>query len=289
MARLSETERAGCRELLETLNPAELRALSDTVTNHLIQPVSREEAIIVILTYSESAGELLKRKKVNRDCIFKYLAKHNVIVPPSSEKYQLIQRTLEHWKAAESIAKPVTQACENRNEDYKPGDIHLLGLQFSDWFYHLLNSQNPLSGQAKGEWGPQHFWEDVVLKFSYCTSEQNMEEYRGSAMTSLRLLALVREENLLLCPNVDGGGIKCVNSPHGLVVVAVAGTVHRDTLCLGIFEQIFGLIRSPHENNAFKIKFVNLKIIGQEALGPGKLLSKPAIEYQTSDLQRFYC
>ncbi|XP_069492874.1 uncharacterized protein C3orf38 homolog [Ambystoma mexicanum] len=288
MARLSEREQAGCRELLESLDSADLRSLSDTVTNRLIQPVSHEETIRVILTYSESATELLKRKKVHRDCIFKYLAKRNVIVPPTAEKNQLIQRALEHWQAGESTVKPVTQSYEKKTEEYGPADINLLGIQFCHWFYPLLNSQNPLSGQPKGEWGPQHFWEDAVLKFHYLTSEQNMEEYRGSAMTSLRLLALVREENLLLYPNLDSGGVKSADSPHGLVVVAVAGTVHRGTLCLGIFEQIFGLIRDPHAEHSFKIKFVNLKIVGQKSLRPEALLSKPKIEYNTTDLQRLY-
>ena len=50
-----------------------------------------------ILAYSNSAEELLKRKKVNRDAIFKYLASEGVVMSPHSEKHQLARRTLEFW------------------------------------------------------------------------------------------------------------------------------------------------------------------------------------------------
>lgn len=55
------------------------------------------EAVEAIIAYSQSAEELLKRRRVHRDIIFKYLAKEGVAVPPSSEKQQLIKRTLELW------------------------------------------------------------------------------------------------------------------------------------------------------------------------------------------------
>lgn len=114
-------------------------------------------------------------------------------------------------------------------------------------------------------------------------SEQ-MEEFRGAELVSLRLLALSREERLLFSPNLEPHGLKALTSPHGLVLVAVAGTIHRDTACLGIFEQIFGLIRSPLENNSWKIKFVNLKVKGQDALG-GTDVAAPALTYNSSELQ----
>jgi len=111
-----------------------------------------------------------------------------------------------------------------------------------------------------------------------------MDEFLGAELVSLRLLALTKEERLLLCPNLDPHGLRTLASPHGLVLVAVAGTIHRDEACLGIFEQIFGLIRSPLENNSWKIKFVNLKIRGQDALG-GTEVAAPALSYNSSELQ----
>lgn len=171
----------------------------------------------------------------------------------------------------------------DKQEDNK--ECHSLGEEFCQWFFAILNSQNPLYAESPGEWGPQHFWDDVVLKFCYNTSEQNVEEYLGAELVSLRLLSLVKEECLYLNPNLHSGGLKCVVSRHGLVVVAVAGTVHRNTCCLGIFEQIFGLIRCPFTENTWKIKTVHLKIVGRTALEPGTPIEKPCIKYEQEELQ----
>jgi len=59
------------------------------------------EAIEAIITYSKDAEELLKRKKVHRDVIFKYLANEGVAILPNSEKHQLVLRTIELWSSGE--------------------------------------------------------------------------------------------------------------------------------------------------------------------------------------------
>lgn len=43
-------------------------------------------------------------------------------------------------------------------------DPVVLGQQFCQWFFQLLNSQNPSLGQQPQDWGPQHFWPDVKLR-----------------------------------------------------------------------------------------------------------------------------
>lgn len=167
-------------------------------------------------------------------------------------------------------------------------DIHNLGEEFCQWFFELLNSQHPLGVKSEEAWGPQHFWDDAKMKFSYNTLEKNMEEYVGAEMVSLRLLSLVKEEYLLFNPNLHANGLKCAMSPHGLVLVAVAGTVHRGNSCLGIFEQIFGLISCPLRENTWKIKVMSLKIVGQNALEPGMQIEKPSIKYESNQLQELY-
>lgn len=57
------------------------------------------EAIETILSFTKNAEELLRRKKVHRDLIFKYLAKEGVAMPPSSDKHQLVTKTLELWSS----------------------------------------------------------------------------------------------------------------------------------------------------------------------------------------------
>ncbi|XP_042369831.1 uncharacterized protein C3orf38-like [Plectropomus leopardus] len=293
MSGLSETERAGCRNLLKLLSKSDLLSLSDTVTNKMIAVENVTEAMETILSFTKNAEELLKRKKVYRDIIFKYLAKEGVAMSPNSEKHQLVKRTLELWSSgkvvydretAETRQRPSTQTVSTDVKAEVGFDPQVLGQQFCQWFFQLLNSQNPSPDQSPQDWGPQHFWPDVKLRLLSIAGSQQMEEFLGAELVSLRLLALTKEERLLLSPNLEPHGLRTLASPHGLVLVAVAGTIHRDGTCLGIFEQIFGLIRSPEENNSWKIKCVNLKIRGQDALGGTEVVA-PALSYNSSELQ----
>ncbi|XP_066476820.1 uncharacterized protein C3orf38 homolog [Tiliqua scincoides] len=303
-AGMTDLERGGCQEVLELLPTEDLMALVDTVTNRLVQPSSRKEAIRAIVLYSQSAEELLKRKKVFRDTIFRYLAKKGIVVPPTSEKHQLISRAKEYWceqleriAPEQKYAKPDVKnpkkeekqgGEEHRKEyDYSKGYCNL-GQEFCQWFFALLNSQNPLLGKPHDDWGPQHFWDDATLNFSYNTLEKNVERHVGAELVSHRLLSLVKDEYLYLNPNLNIGGLRCTISRHGLVIVAVAGTVHRNTSCLGVFEQIFGLIRCPFRENTWKIKFVTLSVVGQNALESGTQIERPCIKYKQEELQDFY-
>ncbi|XP_006894206.1 PREDICTED: uncharacterized protein C3orf38 homolog [Elephantulus edwardii] len=266
MSGLSQPEIEGCRNLLGLLDNNEIMSLCDTVTNRLVQPEDRQ-------------------------------ATQGVIIPPATEKHNLIQHAKDYWKKQSQLkcketSKPVSEDLElfqKEEEDKKAEkiDFHQLGEEFCRWYFALLNSQNPLLGPPQDEWGPQHFWHDVKLRLYYNTSEQNVIEYHGAEIVSLRLLSFVKEEFLFLSPNLDSHGLKCASSPHGLVMVGVAGTVHRRHTCLGIFEQIFGLIRCPFVENNWKIKYINLKIIGENSLAPGKLHT-PTIRFEPSDLEAFY-
>ncbi|XP_047419160.1 uncharacterized protein C3orf38 homolog [Sciurus carolinensis] len=300
MSGLSHFEMEGCRHLLGLLDNDEIMALCDTVTNRLVQPEDRQDAIRAILVYSQSVDELLKRKKVHREVIFKYLATQGMVIPPATEKHNLIQHAKVYWeKQSQWKLKETTERVsktedirlfqQQAKEDKKAEkvDFRRLGEEFCHWFFELLNSQNPFLGPPQDEWGPQHFWHDVKLRFYYNTSEQNVIDYHGAEIVSLRLLSLVKEEFLFLSPNLDSHGLKCASSPHGLVMVGVAGTVHRGNTCLGIFEQIFGLIRCPFVSNTWKIKFINLRIVGESSLAPGASL-KPAVKFEQSDLEAFY-
>lgn len=130
-----------------------------------------------------------------------------------------------------------------------------------------------------------NFDDRVVLCLFLNPGSEQMEEFIGAELVNLRLLALTKEERLVLSPNLEPYGLNVLASPHGLVLVAVAGTIHRDGVCLGIFEQILGLISSPLENNCWKIKFVNLKIRGRDAL-EGKVVAAPSLNSNsTAELQ----
>lgn len=159
------------------------------------------------------------------------------------------------------------------------GELTALGKQFCQWFFQMLNSQNPQAAQPVQEWGPQHFWGDSKMLLVSHAQDQQTEQFIGAELVSQRLFALAWEERLLFCPNLEQTGLRCVATPHGLVLVAVAGTIHRESCCLGVFEQVFGLIRSPLEDNRWKIKLVHLKIKGQ--IGKGTL---PSLTYDSEQL-----
>uniref|UniRef100_A0A3B3TJF6 Uncharacterized protein n=2 Tax=Poecilia latipinna TaxID=48699 RepID=A0A3B3TJF6_9TELE len=99
MSGLSETERVGFKKILSSMTDVDLRSLSDTVTNKMIVVENVTEAMETILSFSKSGEELLRRRKVHRDLIFKYLVKEGVTMPPTSEKHQLVKRTLELWSS----------------------------------------------------------------------------------------------------------------------------------------------------------------------------------------------
>ncbi|XP_068590540.1 uncharacterized protein C3orf38 homolog [Cebidichthys violaceus] len=295
MPGLSATERAGCTKILKLMSTGHLLSLSDTVTNKMIVVENITEATETILSFTKNAEELLKRKKVHRDLVFKYLAKEGVAMPPNSEKHQLVRRTLELWSSGkddkslpgqtdETRRRPTTGTVSTEVKAEAGFDPLVLGQQFCQWFFQLLNSHNPSLGQPPQDWGPQHFWPDVKLRLLSRAGSEQMEDFLGAELVSLRLLALTRDERLLLSPNLQPHGLRTLASPHGLVLVAVAGTIHRDEACLGIFEQIFGLISSPLEKNSWKIKFVNLKIRGQDALGGTEMVA-PALSYNSTELQ----
>ncbi|KAM4558911.1 uncharacterized protein C3orf38 homolog [Odontesthes bonariensis] len=287
MSGLLETERVGFKKILSSMTTADLMSLSDTVTNKLIVVENISEATEAILSFSKNAEELLRRKKVSRDLIFKYLANEGVAMPPNSEKHQLVKRTLELWSSVKADGTRLRQPTASDSKDMKAEvgfDPLVLGQQFCQWFFQLLNSQNPSLSQQPLDWGPQHFWPDVRLRLISRVAFEQIDELLGAELVSKRLLALTNGEHLLLSPNLEPHGLKALASPHGLVLIGVAGTIHRDAACLGVFEQIFGLIRSPLDNS-WKIKFVNLKIRGQDAVC-GVELAAPALSYTSSELQR---
>lgn len=291
MTGLSETERVGCRRLLGTMSNGDLSLLCDTVTNKMITVENPTEAMEAILAYTKDAEELLKRKKVHRNLIFMYLAQEGIVMPPNSEKHVLVKRTLDHWSSGKVLVASETRLLA-AEMNIKPDQMEpnasfnplVLGQQFCQWFFQLLNSQNLSRGQQPQDWGPQHFWPDAKLRLISSTDSHQTEEFEGAELVSLRLLALAKDECLIFSPNLEPHGLRVTSSAHGLVLVAVAGTIHRDASCLGIYEQAFGLIRSPQDSNSWKIKFVNLRIRGRDILMGAEELS-PSLTLDSNELQ----
>ena len=49
------------------------------------------------MVYTENPGELLRRKKIRRELLFKYAHEEGIQVMPSDDKPALIRRIMAHW------------------------------------------------------------------------------------------------------------------------------------------------------------------------------------------------
>lgn len=64
------------------------------------------EAVEVILRYSKSSQELIGRKKVKADVLFRYLQSVGVNVSPKSSKTELVGKTLDLWRESSTAVAP---------------------------------------------------------------------------------------------------------------------------------------------------------------------------------------
>lgn len=171
--------------------------------------------------------------------------------------------------AAAAVAV-VPQPAQSVSRQPSAGKHQTLGETFVRWFYELINSQNPVHGGG-GDFGPHHFWENCTLKLVSRTPEVSEETFEGNMLVAQRLSALAREERLLFNPNVSVDGVKVQVDPHGLLVVMACGTIHQHNNCLGVFQQMFGLVRSPLDENKWKVKTSQLQLCSSQVTAIPKL------------------
>ncbi|XP_040279191.1 uncharacterized protein LOC120994586 [Bufo bufo] len=162
-------------------------------------------------------------------------------------------------------------------------DCHELGQQFCQWFYSQLNAQNPSPGQEKPHWDPNILWKDVIFSIVH---DNSFDKYTGDECVSSKLLEMTQDQKLKFTPMPDSERLSCVNSKHGLVVVAVTGVITNSDNCSGVFNQIFGLIRCPSTGN-YKIKSIYLRIDNWDPLISGHKLQVPPLQYTTEQLQEY--
>lgn len=157
---------------------------------------------------------------------------------------------------------------------YSSPEHQKLGEMFVTWFYRLLNSENAAVSalsEMSESFGQNHFWPSCSLKLVTLTPNQSEETFEGNVLVSERLRAFAREEHLLFNPNVSTEGVKTQSDPHGLVIVMACGTIHQHDNCLGIFQQMFGLVRDPTNDNNWKIKMSQLRIMSSHVTAIPKL------------------
>ncbi|KAK5642783.1 hypothetical protein RI129_008950 [Pyrocoelia pectoralis] len=262
-----ETEHiTGIKEIISQLGDEELWGLTKTVTQGLLKDKiqSRDEAISAIINYSPDSKSILKRKVVTRELLFSYLHQNQIPVVMPISKEELIGMICSHWNTQKTIQLTTV---ENPNVQQSTQlDINMLALQFSEWFYSMINLNVPIA--------LEHFWHDSKLKLILLSQNQHKTEelVYGPSAISRALFKIKIEYNLYFNPNCLKDGVKGHVDPHGLVAVLVCGTLHSNNICVGVFEQVFMLARDPFSENNWKIKSTELNLRSKENVqGPPQL------------------
>jgi len=263
---LTEIEKGLASELLNGLPVPELLLLAKTVTNGHFTASSKEEARDAILLHSNDAYELLNRKKITKGILFKYL--HFKSVPcTNTEKNLLVDSVIRYWKTLTS--QDQTTNISSTHFINKLPDINALSTRFCEWFFSLLNEDFlQQGGQTLTE---DDFWSDAVALVSVKSCDSIIQHTAESSESCARLIRNVRTEfNLLFSPNLNPNGLRGKFDPHGVALVMVCGTLHQGAgQCVGIFEQVFCLIKDPLSSNNWKIKKTELRLTSDNRIsGP---------------------
>lgn len=148
----------------------------------------------------------------------------------------------------------------NKQDTVSTIDAQSLAENFTQWFYKIWNSLID-GNNADNQWGHHHFWNDAKCTIAMLSEQQVQDECQGAEGVSIKLAEVVFKEKLFF--NLNAPSVKGEINNYGLVRILAGGTLHRFNNCIGIFEQTFGLIRDPHSENNWKIKFTQLRLKAQ--------------------------
>lgn len=135
-----------------------------------------------------------------------------------------------------------------------------LAREFSSWYYERLNTLTDFTST--------HFWEqcNFRLEMIFAAEPQNtvIDEIIGNGEASCaKIKDLISVKLLYFNPNSETG-LRGYLNPHGLAQVMVCGTLHLRAdgshPAVGVFEQMFGLMKDPNFGNNYRIKFSVLRL-----------------------------
>lgn len=98
---LTESEKHGMAELLARMSVEDLQSLAQTVTSKLLVPETSSESISMIILHTDRAADLLKRRKIKKELLFKYLHFKRVAIESIADKSVHVRRVLEVWGSSD--------------------------------------------------------------------------------------------------------------------------------------------------------------------------------------------
>lgn len=213
-------------------------------------PITRSEIIENIFhlwtneTSNSGGRDSSKKNSDDTDPIPCDQANQNEIL---SEEHQLSIEKSSSENSSLKIEK------SDRNDLNIQTTVELLAEQFSDWFYKLLN---------KNELAAEHFFPDGVLNLTLVLNgDTNIHNVCNDPIAITDTIQNLKNQyNLLFNPNLMKDSLKSHMDCHGLVVVFVGGTLHENSVCVGVFEQMFALARDPLAENNWKIKKTDIRL-----------------------------
>ncbi|KAL1420881.1 hypothetical protein MTO96_004259 [Rhipicephalus appendiculatus] len=156
---LTEREQQGLSKIIGALELADVIALAQTVTCKQVKLTERSEAERAILSGTQNPADLLRRKKILRELLFRYLWSESVFVAPALAKSDLINACLQHWQEDNALKSGQFPA-NGTDKDGKTSEASFqekLGTEFTNWFFAQLNSE----GEKLGH---QHFFPNCQLR-----------------------------------------------------------------------------------------------------------------------------
>lgn len=135
--------------------------------------------------------------------------------------------------------------------------VNVMARTFAEWFYKLYNEANGLTAN--------HFWPDSSLRIHIKSAENvTTQQVLNNAEEVVTLLEQTKSAHgLYFNPNISHVGTQGRMDVHGLILIVACGTLHKENLCVGVFEQMFALARDPQAQNNWKIRNVEFKLRSQ--------------------------
>ncbi|KAL1140537.1 hypothetical protein AAG570_000467 [Ranatra chinensis] len=239
------------------------------------------EAVEVITTYEDDLRSLLNRKKITKAVLFSYLHWKKLHPSATADKATLVETILDlrlgntvsfsepstsesvTISSMKSIVKQQYGTSETNsltNSGCSSEQVDVMALKFTEWFYQLVNEDFIKKGGLT--LSEADFWKDcnISIKLSNETDSETLEAHSNEdAVSAMR--GVVRTHNLFFSPNLTKSGVKGKFEPHGIVLVVACGTLHRGAGdCIGIFEQLFSLIKDPLCSDNWKIKSTDMRL-----------------------------